>query len=367
MIPPPITKTSKESLRRRPSAAVLSKAIRELGIPNANLRGVRQREGLAKRLGLMALAWVTVAAYGVIGYSVLGFSLPSAFYTTVLAMVDNGAPSAASLSVTGKAFTMSVVVLGVAVFLVLVGQVGAVVIEGALRAGSRGRRMQRRVEHLADHYILCAYGRVGRTVARELEAEGAPFVVVEPRRELEADLQRDGVVYLIGSPSSEEMLKAAGIDRARGVVCTVDSDAENVYITLMARSLNASAAIVSRAAQPESADRLRRAGATRVVSPYTTSGRRMALLALRPSVVDFFEIAGRGSAEVRLEELVIGEGSELIGRSLSNACGAAVPLLVRRAGGELLANPAGTISLQAGDTVVIFGDPPSLRPIEQEH
>ncbi|MGH9129772.1 MAG: potassium channel family protein [Acidimicrobiales bacterium] len=327
---------------------------------------MRQREGLARRLWLLALALAALACYGVVGYILLGFSVPNAFYTTLLALVDNGSPSAASLSVAGKAFTMSLVFLGVAVFLVVLGQVGSAAIEGALTRRSKERRMSRRVVHMKDHYILCAYGRVGRTVARELEAEGAPYVVIESRVELEADLQRDGVAYLLGSPSSEEMLKAAGIDRARGVVCTVDSDAENVYITLMARSLNAAAAIVSRAAQPESADRLRRAGATRVVSPYTTSGRRMALLALRPSVVDFFEIAGRGSAEVRLEELVVQEGSELIGRSLAQACGAAVPLLVRRAGGELLASPAGSVVLEEGDTVVIFGDPPSLRPIELE-
>lgn len=307
-----------------------------------------------------------ISAYGIVGFVALGFSLPDAFYVTLLALIDNGAPNGASLSVGGKVFTITVALLGVAVFLVLLGRVGAAVVEGELALSSRRRRMQRRVERMRDHYILCAYGRVGRTVARELEAEGADFVVVESRTELEPDLQRDGVAYLIGSPSSEEMLRAAGIDRARGVVCAVDSDAESVYITLMARSLNVGASIVSRASEPESADRLRRAGANRVVSPYATSGRRMALLALRPSVVDFFEMAGRGSAEVRLEELVVEEGSELIGRPLGQVCGAAIALLVRRVGGELIPSPAETVELAEGDAVVLYGDVSSLRPIESE-
>lgn len=327
---------------------------------------MRRGEGLARRLWPLALALMLIGCYGVVGYLLLGFSLPSAFYVTLLALVDNGAPSGASLSVGGKVFTITLVILGVGVFLVLLGQVGAAVVEGAVTLNAKGRRMQRRVEHLKDHYILCAYGRVGRTVARELEAEGAPYVVIESRSELEADLQRDGVAYLLGSPSSEDMLVAAGIARAQGVICTVDSDAENVYITIMARSLNPDAAIVSRAAQPESAERLRRAGATRVVSPYTTSGRRMALLALRPSVVDFFEIAGRGAADVRLEELVVQEGSELIGRPLAEVCRAAIPLLIRRVNGELLASPAGTVTLEEGDAVVIYGDRTALRPIEDE-
>lgn len=314
----------------------------------------------------MVLALVVIGCYGVVGYLLLGFSVSTAFYVTLLALVDNGAPAGLSLSLGAKVFTITLVLLGVGVFLVLLSRVGAAVVEGAVTLNAKGRRMQRRVERMRDHYILCAYGRVGRTVARELASEGAQFVVIEARTELEPDLQRDGVAYLLGSPSSEEMLVEAGIARARGVICTVDSDAENVYITIMARSLNPDAAIVSRAAQPESAERLRRAGATRVVSPYTTSGRRMALLALRPSVVDFFEIAGRGASDLRLEELVVQEGSELIGRPLSAVCGAAIPLLIRRVGGELLPSPAGMVVLEEGDAVVIYGDRSALRPIEDE-
>jgi voltage-gated potassium channel len=224
--------------------------------------------------------------------------------------------------------------------------------------------VQRGITQLRDHHILCGYGRVGRAAAREFDADGVPFVVIEVNPELEEDLRRDGVLYLIGNSSSEALLRAAGISRARGLVCAVDSDAENVYITIVARSLNPDLAIVARAAEEASADRLYRAGANRVVSPYVTSGRRMALLAVRPHVVDFFDIARRGAPESRLEELLVADGSPLAGRCLGEVLGGAIPLLVRRAGGELLPNPDPATTLRAGDVVVVFGEPGTLRPME---
>ena len=156
------------------------------------------------------------------------------------------------------------------------------IVEGRVSLFSRSLRMRRRLDELRGHFIVCAYGRVGRAIARELEAEGVRFVVVDSKAELESDLQRDGQCYLIGDASDEAVLRQAGIDRAQGLICAVDSDAENVFITIVARSLSPDLLIVARAAREHSADRLYRAGATHVVSPYVTSGRRMANLAIRP-------------------------------------------------------------------------------------
>jgi voltage-gated potassium channel len=319
---------------------------------------------LAGRVWLLALAVLLVVAYGIVGYALFGFPLPDAVYLTVLTLTTEGFAAPEPLSPGAKVFTASLALLGVTVFLAGIGLVGTALVEGQLLPGSRRRRMQRNLRSLRDHLIVCAYGRVGRAVARELEADRVPFVVIDAKAELERDLQRDGVLYLIGSPSSEPVLRQAGVEHARGLVCAVDSDAENVYITLVARSLNPELAIVARAAEEASADRLYRAGANRVVSPYVTSGRRMALLAVRPHVVDFFEIARRGAAESRLEELLVADGSPLAGRCLGEVLGGAIPLLVRRAGGELLPNPDQATTLQAGDVVVVYGDPGTLRPIE---
>ncbi|MGO9159181.1 MAG: potassium channel family protein, partial [Streptosporangiaceae bacterium] len=153
---------------------------------------------------------------------------------------------------------------------------------------------------------------------------------------------------------------------AQGLICAVDSDAENVFITIVARSLSPGLLIVARAAREQSADRLYRAGATHVVSPYVTSGRRMANLAVRPHVVEFFDVARAGQPDLRLEELAITEGSPLVGRRLQELPGPAVPLLIRRPDGQLIANPARELQLQAGDVLVVFGEASDLNPLDRE-
>jgi CPA2 family monovalent cation:H+ antiporter-2 len=213
------------------------------------------------------------------------------------------------------------------------------------------RRMERRVEDLREHTIVCAYGRVGRAAARELQAEEAPFVVIEPKRELKDRMRADGVLFLTGDPSSEPVLRQAGIERAQGLLCAVDSDATNVFITLTARSLNPDIYIVARASEAETPDRLRRAGANRVISPYRSSGQRMAHLVLRPRVVDSLELLGK-----RLQELVVESGSPLVGRTVGDACDGAVALLVHETGGETRMHPDAGEIVQAGDRILVWGD-----------
>jgi K+:H+ antiporter subunit KhtU len=228
---------------------------------------------------------------------------------------------------------------------------------GSTSIGStwRRRRMQERLEDLEDHYIVCAYGRVGRAAARELEAESVPFVVVEPREDVEPRMRSDRVLYLRGDPTSEPILQRAGIERARGLVCAVDSDATNVFITLTARSLNPDIYIVARASEAETPERLRRAGANRVISPYRSSGQRMAHLVLRPRVVDSLELLGK-----RLEEVVIESGSTLIGRTLADACGGAVPLVIYGSDGETTMHPGLDEVVRSGDRILVWGEGATL-------
>jgi voltage-gated potassium channel len=207
---------------------------------------------------------------------------------------------------------------------------------------------------------------VGRIVAREYEAESVPFVVIDSKEELEEQLRADGVFYIIGDPSSEAVLRRAGVERAKALVCAGDSDATNVHIAWTARSLSPDIFIVARAGEPGSAERLFRAGVDRVVSPYVTSGRHMALVSLRPRVVDFFEVVGLGGREARLDELAVEEGSPMVGRTLAEVCGQAIVLLLRRGGtGELLPNPQGGERLAPGDLIFLFGDQDALRKIEE--
>jgi len=328
------------------------------------LRFLRADVGLGARLTVLLAGAVGVYAYGVVGYVLFGFAWIDAAYMTALALTTAGFNPVGQLTPGEKGFTISIAVLGVSLFLVILAVVTSAITEGRLGMAARGRRMQKKIADLKDHYILCAYGRVGRATAREFESEGIDVVVIDPNEEVEELMQADGVLYLAADPTQEQVLRQAGVEHARGLICAVDSDAANVYITLTARAIKPKLYIVARASDPDSPERLYRAGADRVVSPYVSSGRHMALLGLRPRVVDYIDIVGLGEPKVRLEEILIETGSPFVGSSVAEICGQAIPLLIRRGAGELVPNPDPGERLEAGDLLVVVGEPRILRPVE---
>ena len=318
-----------------------------------------------RRLMWPAVALALTGVYGVAGYMLIErWSFVDALYMTLLALTSVGFEEARPLDLAGEWFTISLLALGVGVFIVTLSLMGVAISEGAFGQRTVRRRMQRRIGALSDHYIVCAYGRVGRTAARGLADEGVPFVVVEPQDELVELMEDDGILFLTGDSTSDESLRAAGIERARALLCAVDSDADNVYIALAARSLNPDIFIVGRASDPTAAARLHKAGADRVISPYASTGRHMAAMALRPRVVDYLELTRRGGAPVRIEELQVDPGSELSGRSISEVCGTSVPLAVLKSAGDIVANPHGDLLLEDGDLLMLLGDEDALRPLE---
>jgi voltage-gated potassium channel len=320
--------------------------------------------GLRSRLGWPAVLLVLVVAYGTLGYALIeGWSFLDALYMTVMTLTTVGFMEVHPLDAGGRVFTITVIVMGVCLLLVTLSLVAGWIAEGGLGQGARRRRVERRVRRLRDHYIVCAYGRVGRSVARELDAQGVEYVVVEERDDLEEQMIADGVSHVMGDPSQETVLRAAGVERAAGLVCAVDSDATNVYIALTARSLNPDLFIVARASEPGSQDRLTKAGADRVISPYVSSGRHMAFLALRPAVVDYIEV-GEGASSLRLEEVRVDPGSDLVGRTVGEVCGPALPLALRHAEGEVSAHPDPAMRLRPGDLMVLLGEDAVLRPVE---
>lgn len=227
--------------------------------------------------------------------------------------------------------------------------------------------MERRIASLTDHYIICAYGRVGRAAADEFEEQGEPYVIVEAQETLERLMAERGAPYIVGDPSGEAILDQAGIHRAKGLVSAVDSDAINVYITLTARTMNPKLLIVARASSPESVDQLYRAGADRVVSPYVLSGKRMASLALHPSVVEFIEMV-TVAPDMRLEEIVVRSGSPLVGKTVgtaSNDRGDVTILAVKKSGAGLVPSPDAGLVLGVGDLVVALGPSKVLGELSQ--
>lgn len=318
-----------------------------------------------RRLLLLVAVIGLITAYGIVGYMLIGFGFVDALFMTSLALTTAGFTPAGVLDGAAKVFTVSLAVLGVTTFFAVLGVFGSVLVERQFTTSSRRRRMDKRIQALHDHFVVCAYGRVGRTVTREYESEGVPFAVVDAKEELEEQMRADGVPYIIGDPSVDTVLRRAGVERARGLVCAVDSDAQNVYIALVARSLNPALYIVARAGEPGSAERLLRAGADRVVSPYVTSGRHMALISLRPRVLDSFDVPAAGGRDLRLDELRVEEGSSLVGQTLQAACGEAIPLLLRKPDGHIVPNPLGDQVLGGGDLILVFGEPRDLRSVEE--
>jgi len=318
---------------------------------------------LFRRLQLPLLGAGAIFLYGVVGYMVLGFDLVGALFMTALALTTAGFNPAGELSDAARLFTVTIAVLGVSAFLVILAVITSAFADAQLGAASRRRKMDRRIDGLRNHFIICAYGRVGRTVARDLAKEGASFVVLEPQEELEEKLERDGVLYMIGDPTAETLLRKAGVEHASGILCAMDSDSTNVYITLSARSLNPTIFITARAREPETADRLSKAGADRVVSPYVSSGHHMALLALRRNVVDYMEVFETGGNRLRIDEVVVDDRSPFVGMTLREAGGNALPILLRRQG-EMIRTPSSDLTIEPGDELVLLVDP--AAPVDLE-
>src|ERR687897_2786358 len=223
------------------------------------------------RLPLLLLVGVTV--YGVIGYRVTeGWSLLDALYMTVITLATVGFREVQPLDAKGQAFTISLILAGVMALFVALGSVTELVVSGQLARVLRRKRMDARIDRLDQHTVICAYGRVGRAVAEELTRQDLPFLVIERQQALIPTLEEHAIPYIAADPTAEEVLSRAGIGRARALVCAVDSDAANVYITLTARALNPKLVIVARASDPTSVDTLVRAGADRVVSPTCCRG-----------------------------------------------------------------------------------------------
>lgn len=231
--------------------------------------------------------------------------------------------------------------------------------------------MKDRISHLRNHIILCGYGRVGAAVARVLAQEDVPFVVVDPEAEVVARAAADGCLCLQGNAASDEILREAGIGRARALIAAAGSDAANVFIVLSARGLRPDLFMTARAGDQEAESKLKRAGADRTIYPHVLGGRRLAMLALRPLVTDFVDNAmhGRGAALV-LEGIKVGQGSPLASRSFRegrDSCGGAVILAVKKKDGKLLTNLSderADLTFELGDELVVLGTRDQLRALE---
>jgi voltage-gated potassium channel len=311
---------------------------------------------------------VVLPIIGTIGYMIIeGWGFLDALYMTVITVTTIGFSEVKPLSDQGRVFTILLAISGVgAIFYALIA-LFQFLLEGELATLLGVRRMKGRIESLADHYILCGYGRVGTEIAREFAARGVEFVIVETNEEAIAAGQAAGHLMLAGDATRDEVLREAGIERARGLLAASDSDAGNTFIVLTAKAMRPELHVVSRAARTESEPRMARAGADRTVSPYAIAGRRMALSALQPLIVEFMDSLATGRQEEQiLAEIEISEESGLAGRSIEDVmqvCQRTVVLGLQRATGAIQVGPLGSSELSPGDRLIVLGDETELEAI----
>ncbi len=315
--------------------------------------------------------WVAVvvaaSVVGTLGYVLLfRWSISDAAYMTVMTMTTVGFREVRELTdLPQRLWTMTLAIAGVAIIFGSIGIVAETILSEAASGRREARQMREAVEALRDHYIVCGYGRVGSTVARELVGSGQQLVVIDI---LPASLERaaaDGHLVVEGDATDDATLVAAGLAHARGLVTTIDSDANNVYVTLSARAMRDSLFIVARANAQGSDAKLLQAGANRVVSPYTMAGRRIAELASRPRVVDFIDAAlSHGNLSFSLEEIEVHADSPLLGVTVGNlGADGVVTLAILQRDGAYEANPGADRALGAGESVIASGSTEALAAL----
>ncbi len=267
-------------------------------------------------LMLMAL-WF----FGVSGYMLIeDWSLLDSIYMTAITLSTVGYEEVHPMSPYGRVFTIVLLVWGTGTFFYAVGVIINSFFEGHLKGLLEKKRMDKAIGQLNNHYIICGFGRIGRTIAKVFQEKGIPVVVVEKMDEVLKEVKEAGFPVIQGDATKDEVLIKAGVKRAKGIICVLRSDADNVYITLTARALNPGLMIEARASDHDSERKMIQAGANHVISPYEVGARRMALAVLQPTVTEFLDLAVHSAGfDLTVEQIEIAKGSELDGVSIRDA------------------------------------------------
>ena len=325
-----------------------------------------------RRLITNFFIFLLILVGGAAGYVVIeGWSAFDGLYMTIISVTTVGYQEVRPLSPAGKTFTMVLILFGVGFMLYFLSSLAALIIEGTINDVFGRKKLERQIREVRDHYIICGYGRIGRTVAHLLKEKPMEVVVIEKDPQHISLFKEKRLLYLIGEATSEEFLIEAGIERAKGLVAAASSDADNVYITLTARGLNPGLFILARAAEESSIKKLIRAGADKVVSPYDIGARRMAYTILRPTVIDFLELAVHNQhLDLQMEELVVGENGEIKNITLLESAIRKdynlIIVAIKKKSGEMVFNPVSQTRIHPGDTLVALGDRENLNRLEKK-
>lgn len=326
------------------------------------------RPSFTLRFALGALC--VAILFGTLGFHFIeGWPLKDSLYVTVQTLTTVGYGDLTPRDGGGRTFAILVMLIGAGGVALAVTTIVQSAVQSELVATFGQRRLSKRMSKLHNHFIVCGSGRVGSHLLRALARSGESFVVIENNAERAAQISQHGVHVLVGDATSEEILREAGVERARGLAACLPDDADNVYVVLTAHDLNPELHIVARAAEEQAESKLLRAGANHVVAPTIIGGRRMAIGLTKPAISEFIDSITGSEIGLSFEQVEIGKTSSLIGRELHETPIPSelniVVISLRRANGETLFNPSGNDQIQGGDTLIAIGQVESLLKLNQ--
>lgn len=323
-----------------------------------------------RRFLITTLAILATLLTGTVGFTVIEHWEPfDAFYMTLTTMTTVGYGEIHELSRGGRVFNSFLIIFGTTVIFIAIGAMTQTIIELEFGDHLGKRRTKRMIDKLTDHYIICGYGRVGRGAANELLHAGAPFVVVDISPERVEGAMRAGMLAVAADSTRDETLRQVGIERARGLVAALATDADNLFVLLSAKGLNPKIFVAARAAEEGAEEKMRRAGADAVFAPYSITGHRLAQSLLRPHVVQFLDFTTNDIREdIAIEQVRVSEGSGVATKTiremqLGRDVGVIV-MAIRKGNGSMIFNPPADTGVQVGDYLIVMGRSDNLRNLE---
>lgn len=320
------------------------------------------------RNGILVLFLIILT--GTSGFMLIeGWNFPDSLYMTIITITTTGFEEVHQLSTEGEIFTLILLLVSFGT-VIYIGSMGVqILIESTF---FRRKKMQNKIEKLSNHYIVCGFGRMGNHICTDLKNAGVPFVVIENNPETQKKLDETEYLYDIGDASSDSTLLRTGVNKAKGLVAVLSSDAENVFTTLSAKSLNSNIFVVARSIDEGTESKLRKAGADRVVKPYELGGTRMAEILLRPGVMDFIDVvAGNKKIDIQIEEITVKTGSSMHKKTLAelpalrNELNVIIVAIQNEEKGIFIYNPKGDTIVDEENKLIAIGEPLSLGKLKE--
>ncbi len=319
--------------------------------------------------GLLML--IGIILLGTVGYMFIEkWNFLDSLYMTIITITTVGFEEVKPVSEHGRIFTIFLIFMGMGIIAYTLGLVAQAMIEFQIMSILGRRKLGLKIKSLKEHYILCGYGKIGRVVANELKSRDIPLLVIEKNPELRETLEKSEHPYIIADATMEDVLIEAGINRAKGIVALLSSDADNLFITMTAKTLNPALFVLARAEEEHTYNKLIRVGADRVVMPHIIGGQKLANLIIRPAVAEFLELTVHNrEIELEIEELMVKKGSPMNGLSLEKSGirqkTNVIIVAIRKKEGQMIFNPSSKTQIEEGDILIALGQRDGLRRLSK--